>query len=315
MKCFQLKSQRGFTLLELMIAMSISVIMVGFIGITYTSNAKKYIHSREKSQAQMRARLSLDFISDEIREAGYALTWDTSPDALPFAINEAIPGATVDTGTESITLRYAMAPLTTASPTTTTLNSTSGTTLSVDPLPFAIPANGLVALYSPPTKVSVHRVTVARSIGDTTVTLVNPAPSTNPFNPGDLLVLVQENAFWVQSGNLMMRTGGANIPLASNMEDLQIALISKDETVRGDPSSPIGFKSTDFSAMNLTQIKDVRAIRISVTSRSKKQVTDMSPAFPASLEDHDRSNDPADQYLRGVEGTTIYLRNFGVLGS
>jgi len=305
------RNQRGFTLLELLIAMTLSVAMVGFIGITYTSNAKKYIHSREKSQAQMRARLSLDFISDELRETGYALTWDPSPDALPFGINEPIPGASLDPQTESVTLRYATAPLTAASPSATTLNGSiisTGNTVSVNPLPFAIPANGLVALYSPPTKVSVLRVNVAHSVGDTTVTFAS-TPSPNDFNSGDLLVLVQENAFWVEGGNLMMRTGGANIRLASNVEDLQLALINKDETVIGDVSS------TSFGGLTASQILDVRAIRVSITSRSKKPVVDMPPTVPPSLEDHDRSGETPDQYLRGVEGTTIYLRNFGVLGS
>jgi hypothetical protein len=34
---------------------------------------------------------------------------------------------------------------------------------------------------------------------------------------------------------------------------------------------------------------------------------------PPSLEDHNRNAQPADQVLRVVEQTTIYLRNFGAL--
>ena len=305
------KGQAGYTLLELMVAMGISVAVIGFIGITYTANVKRYVHSRQKSQTQAGARLSLDFISGELRDAGYVVAWDPTPDAPPFGINQPITGAIPDPQTETITIRYALAPLTAASPTAAALTGPptgiNGTTIPVAPLPFSIPANGLIVLYSPPATANVRRVASAAGIGATSVTLLTPPSSTSAFKAGDLLVLVQENAFWVEGGDLMMRTGGANLKLAPNIEDLQVALIDKDEKVTGDTGS------TAFAGMTTAQLMETRAVRLSLTSRSKIPVPDMAAAPPPSLEDHDRSGETADHFLRGVEETTVYLRNFGAL--
>ncbi|MFQ5543050.1 MAG: prepilin-type N-terminal cleavage/methylation domain-containing protein [Nitrospiria bacterium] len=297
-------SSPGFTLIELMLAMTISLAMVGLIGITYTNSTKKYIHNREKSQVQMRSRLSLDFISQELRNAGYLLTWEASTSTPPLGINQVIPGATVDPGTESITVRYAVSPL------NATLNGVPagtppGTMLPVNALPFSIPMNALVAIYSPPATTNMRRVAFSNSPGDTTVK-INQAVS-NTFGSGDFMTLVEENSFWIEGGNLMMRTGGSNQLLSSNVEDLQVVLIDKDENLIGETSS------ASFSTLTTANILDIRAVRVSLTSKGNGTLVDMQASRPPSLEDHDRSSEDVDQVFRDVESTTIYLRNFSVL--
>jgi len=300
MRCNPLCSSRGTTLIELLISTTISVAMVGFVGVIYQNASQHYVGNREKSQTQMRSRLSIDFLAQELRNAGYILSWDPNPVAPPLAINQPIPGAAVDANTESITIRYALAPLT-----ATLSGAPIGNLLTVNALPFSMPANSLIAIYSPPSTVNVRRVAAAVNVGDLTITLMT-APE-NTFNAGNFVTPVVENSFWVEGGNLMMRSGGNNQRLSGGVEDLQVALINKDQTVTGDVSSD------GFAGMTTTQILDTRAIRLSLTGRSKRILSDKKVLVPPSLEDHDRSGEPPDRLVRKVQQTTTYLRNMGVL--
>jgi prepilin-type N-terminal cleavage/methylation domain-containing protein len=303
-------SNRGATLIELMIALAIASTIVGLIGQTYVSTAKSYIYNREMFQTQMRSLLSIDYISQELRNAGYIVNWDATPDAPPLAINQAITGAVPDANTESITLRYAIGPLSGAGAQVATLNGAhnagAGTTLlTVLPLTFAIPAGTLVAIYSPPTTVNVRRTAANSSIGATTISLTNAY--TSNFSSGSIVAPVQEVSFWVQGGNLWMRTGGSNQQLAGNVDDLQVVLINSDQSLIGDVSS------AGFAGLTTTQLFNARSMRVSLTARSVHAVVDKSAVVPPSLEDHNRSADPADKLLRRVQQTTVYLRNFGAL--
>ena len=118
----------------------------------------------------------------------------------------------------------------------------------------------------------------------------------------------------------MTNSGGTNQRLATNVEDLQIALITKNQGIIGDgdntnnglddSGTALGDNPT---ALTANQILEVRAIRVSLTSRSNKQLVDQLAKVPPSLEDRDRSGEVADRRVRRIQQTTVFLRNFGAL--
>ena len=309
MKQQRLQSVAGFTLIEVLISLAIASLVILYLAETYAHTSKMFVHNKEKYETQTRALLASDYISQEIRNAGYIVGWDTAPDASPIAVNQAIAGAAVDANTESLTVRYAQGPLAGVGAPVATLVApwpAAGTfILTVQPLAFAIKNGDLIAIYSPPQTVNVRRVAAASNVGATTITLVNP--TSFAFTAGTVVATVQESSFWVQGGNLMMRTAGANQQIARNVEDLQVAFINKDQSIIGDVTS------ATFAGMNTAQLQNVRAVRLSLTARTSRPLVDVLFVVPPSLEDHNRNAQPADQVLRVVEQTTIYLRNFGAL--
>lgn len=316
MKHSFLFSSRGSSLIELMLAITISLIITGFIGLTYSSTAKRYVHNREMFRTQMRTRLGVDYISQELRNSGYIVNWDTDPDEPPLAINKAITGTVRDPNTESITLRYAVGPVTgpLSANVVTTLSAAANqnaTDMTVDTLNIdgnaangnEIAAGSLIAIYNPPTQVNVRRVT--STAPPDRITFNKGLSSTFPV--GSIVAVVRETSFWIEGGNLMMRTSGNNQIAATNVEDLQVALINNDQSVVGDVSS------ANFAGMTTTQMLNSRAVRLSLTSNSDRVIVDKVASAPPSLEDHDRSAEPGDRILRRVQQTTVYLRNFGAL--
>lgn len=312
MKQKRIYIDKGFTFIELVVAMAITLAVIGFIGLTYSSTVKRYIHNREAFHAQMKSGLAIDYIAQELRNAGFIINWDNNPDAPPIAIDYPIEGANPDPGTDTITIRYAQGPVTGSGANVAVLSGPHmagpGTNvLTVQPLTFSIPAGTLIVIYSPPGTANVRRVATTSNVNDTTITLVNDY--SNDFNNGDIVAIVQETSFWIENGNLMMKNNGSIQLLAQNVEDLQVVLMNKDNSLIGDTSS------ATFGTMTIDQILNVRAVRLSLTLRGNKPIIDLKPSIPPSLEDHDRSNEPADQFLRRVQRTTVYLRNLGVLDS
>jgi prepilin-type N-terminal cleavage/methylation domain-containing protein len=305
----RLQSSAGFTLIELMISLAIASLVVLYLAENYSHTSKMYVHNKEKYQAQTRALLTSDYISQEIRNAGYIVGWDATPDALPIEVNRPITGATVDPNTESLTVRYAQGPLTGVGAPVAALNGVhnGGTALTVLPLTFAVPSGTLLVIYSPPSTVNVRRVGPASSVGATTITLATAY--TSSFKTGDVVAIVQESSFWIEGGNLQMRTAGANQQIARDVEDLQVAFINKDQSVIGNVSS------ATFAGMTTAQLRDVRALRLSLTARTSRPLVDVLTVKPPSLEDHNRNGEQADQVLRVIEQTTVYLRNLGLLDS
>ena len=319
MKQRRFQSDFGFTLIEMMISMVIASFVVLYIGQTYSDTSQKYIHNREVFQTQTRAQVSSDYISNELRNAGYIMGWDAAPDAPPIAVNQAITGATVAPGTESLTVRYAQGPLTGVGAPVAVIDMPPGgaplgvAALIVKPLTFAITNGTLVAIYSPPATVNVRRVNATSNVGGTVITFATP--TTIAFPDKSMVAIIQESSFWIDqaSGSLWMRTASVlgqaptNQQLASNVEDLQVALINKNEVVTG------GAGSGTFAGMTTAQLLDVRAVRLSLTARSARPLVDTLSLVPPSLEDHNRSAEPADTSPRAVEQTTVFLRNFGAL--
>ena len=63
--------RRGFTLIELMIAMAIGLIVFASVAATFTSQTRAYTAQEQINQMEQNARGALDIMSREIKMAGY----------------------------------------------------------------------------------------------------------------------------------------------------------------------------------------------------------------------------------------------------
>ncbi len=64
-------AQSGFSLLELLIGVSLFLVVMGTIAMTLDSNRRSYVHGEAKIDLQQNARLALGTMATEIRMAGY----------------------------------------------------------------------------------------------------------------------------------------------------------------------------------------------------------------------------------------------------
>src|ERR1700680_4000349 len=103
-----LKTQRGFTLLEIMIAMSIGLFLLGALMTIVQTNKAVFINQSQLAQLQDSERMAMTLMADVIQGAGYFPdpTVNTAGGTLiasaPFANGQTITGAAGD----SVSVRY-----------------------------------------------------------------------------------------------------------------------------------------------------------------------------------------------------------------
>lgn len=104
------RATRGFSLIELMVAMSIGLILTLIIGQIFINSRAVFASTDNLSRLQENARYAFNLISREIRSAGYRSDGRPIPDAalyLPGWQFGAIQGTDGGAGgTDSITLRF-----------------------------------------------------------------------------------------------------------------------------------------------------------------------------------------------------------------
>ncbi len=83
------RSQRGMTLLELMIAMTIGLFLVGGVLVVYTASSQSYRLSEATSRLQESARFAFEMIASDVRSAGHMGCFKGTPNvvATGFSVN------------------------------------------------------------------------------------------------------------------------------------------------------------------------------------------------------------------------------------
>jgi type IV pilus assembly protein PilW len=103
-----LRTQRGFTLLEIMIAMSIGLFLTGALLTIVQTNKAVFVNQSQLAQLQDSERMAMTLMADVIQRAGYFPdpTVNTAGGTLiasaPFANGQTITGAAGD----SVSVRY-----------------------------------------------------------------------------------------------------------------------------------------------------------------------------------------------------------------
>lgn len=106
--------QNGFTLIEMMIAMAISLLVLSGVYEVFTSQQKAYSTQNRVAEMQQNARVAMDIMTREIKMAGYiAESWDENPGTVapvsdiadnPPNIGNGTPEDIDESGPNSITI-------------------------------------------------------------------------------------------------------------------------------------------------------------------------------------------------------------------
>lgn len=105
----QLRSARGMTLVEVAIAMALTLLVISGVGYAYLHQRSVMRHHEDLMLIQGGARLALEEIGRDIRQAGYigcnsALVRHADPRATEVAVTPAYTAATLPAGAENFTI-------------------------------------------------------------------------------------------------------------------------------------------------------------------------------------------------------------------
>ncbi|UCD71559.1 MAG: PilW family protein [Syntrophobacterales bacterium] len=95
------KRKTGFTIIELLVALSISSILIAAAYRTFTAQHKVYHVQNEVMEMQQGVRVAMDILARDIRMAGF---WSTVSLSNPILINPVEEG--IRSGTDSIAVQY-----------------------------------------------------------------------------------------------------------------------------------------------------------------------------------------------------------------
>ena len=295
-------SNRGFTLIELMVSLIISLIMIAVVGQMFIGNKDTYRANDTLSRLQENGRFAMEFIARDIRQADF---WGCAEVVPPANVNN-----TLDTtdpaydpqyhdlvnqegvqgtdggglnGSDSITVRGGAfdSMVLVAPPATTAAALLVNNTGSTAPGGASIQHNsggatspgnataGLQKIYNPPAQILVAR-TVTYTLG----TAANGEPA------------------------LMRSIDGAAVQeLVQGVEDMQVLY---GEDTNGDQTV-----DRYITAAQVTTWANVMSVQLNLLVRSEQEINEA----PISVNFNGGVVNPADRRSRRVFTGTISLRN------
>jgi prepilin-type N-terminal cleavage/methylation domain-containing protein len=306
--------ERGFTLLELLIAMAITIFVMA-AGYSFFNNTFNFslVHSR-KTEMQRETRTAIDILSREVRNAGFgildpfgdgnlaamgALSRSITPannvDPDPSGVVGQLDRITVWGGYEQVgTLTCAVPPC-------------------IDPVAaqgdvtvFMIPLAGTTPDISGKTvtidgfHTAVVTAVVAGPIAGV-YTLTLSAGLDRNYSSAASVVLLQQVAYQVDTTGaepFLSRSvnGGAGQLIASGIEDLQFAYVMQNGTIVDNPAGAA---------------TDIRAVRISMLARQRDPSATAEISTRPAVEDHAAAAS-ADRYHRRLITRVVEVRNHGL---
>jgi prepilin-type N-terminal cleavage/methylation domain-containing protein len=307
------RSERGFTLVELMISLVMFSFAIAGILSVAVSMAQGAREQRQAVGTQDAARAAMDFLADAIRSASPAVATGAIED---FASCKKTAFAVVNstTGPDQLDLVFASGGVVTAT-SAAFAAYTAGSITVVDASQIAV-GDGLIVTDG----TTGHLIVVSAITGSTlTYTPAACVPTTFPGTgyPANSLVIRGLRArFSVGTfdgmPNILLMDPDADgpataVPLAENIGDFQVAL-----GMDVDGNGSIGATEWQYSpAFVGPPIATIRAIRISVIAQTASQLMGRTAAFlrPAA-EDHPAAT-TADNYPRRLLTSTVEVRNLG----
>jgi len=224
--------EKGFTLVELLVAMAISGIVVAAVYTAFVTQQKSYTVQNQVAETQQNARVGLDLIAREVRMAGYGQpTWALPADTDGDGDNESVtdPVTVVDGGggTDRVTVIGCFDP---APPTLSEALISGATTLKVTSASVFDNINNKDNIFIG----GFENAKVTNKSGTTLTIDTDPNTSGNQgtvrsYNIGDEVSPVRAVTYYVEDDTLRRdeNTGAGGQPLAENIEGLQITYANK----------------------------------------------------------------------------------------
>jgi prepilin-type N-terminal cleavage/methylation domain-containing protein len=274
-----LKEEKGLTLIELLVALTITGLLVGGLYRTLTGQQKTYVIQEEVVDMQQNVRAAINRLMTEIRMAGFGnvsmvlpVTYTGGTFNNVLNLNTPTAGSltfvTAVGGTSTLTAEVGIGQNQIV---VSTLTDAGGNPLfnTVDRKYISI--GGLES----------HEITAIDNV-TRTITLNGPLTFYHTINTP--LFTVMALTYQVASVNgipTLMRNenmGGGAQPLSDNIENLQFTYLDADGNVTANPL-------------------DIRIITVSLTAKTEKQDPDL---------------EVGDGYRRRQIASNIHLRNMGI---
>jgi type IV pilus assembly protein PilW len=96
--------QKGFTLVEIMVALTLSMVLIGGVIQIYISGKESYRVQKELARLQENQRIAMEFIQNDIRRAGF--TPKNDPGVKPIPFDQRISVTDGGNASDSITITY-----------------------------------------------------------------------------------------------------------------------------------------------------------------------------------------------------------------
>jgi prepilin-type N-terminal cleavage/methylation domain-containing protein len=219
------KNERGFTLIELMIALAIAGILLVSIYNLYISQSTTYTVQEQVSDMQQNARVAMDIVSRHIRMAGFGQ-----------------PGWTTINGTSGITYKgISVADGGTGNPDTLTIvgcidppPGKLGSAAAASSTTITLQSSAEANKFNDPTKSDIfigelENAKVTGIAGAVLTIDTNPIQTgnqglVNAYSAGTNVYLVKRVTYTIGSTSLKRNenTGSGNEEIAVNVEDLQV---------------------------------------------------------------------------------------------
>jgi type IV pilus assembly protein PilW len=297
MKSPLLKKNTGFSLIELLVALCLSVILVSAAYGLFVSQNSVYINQNRTAEMQQNVRMAMNLLAGEFRMAGFGLSM-SGDFSRPGGTTYAISPTNSTSGPDSVTIRYGMTPTpnTTVTLTSAMANSNTGIPLIVSSTTGFVVNDYII--ISDGQNAARLQITGINS-GTATLQYTSVAPNIFPtggFAAGSCVYKLREVTYRVFNKVLQIQTDGVSWQDAVNtIEDLQLAYQGT--------TTPTGTWLDNPSPVNQTTITNVQINLIAVPSDIDSNFSGQRPA----LRDHPAGS--SDHYRRRLLTSTIMIRN------
>jgi prepilin-type N-terminal cleavage/methylation domain-containing protein len=308
----------GFSLVELMVAMALSLAVVGGSVMIFASHRRGFDRQQEVVNEQQIGRFALSTVADDIRQTGL-WTRVSNPATVIGSTNNSAGDPDAIDGTDTLTLRYVSAmgtvtAITAAPPTITVVDRTPGSpgidldgdgAADLDAGDFDNGGTVRLAVSEGPYGEVVEEVDAIGLAGDV-VDLRGPGLGNSYDTP--MVGVVQEVEYTVDAP-----AGSPDMPslyrerVRFDVDRNRISARQQLANFIDDFQVEFGSGIPDESDLASVGAADVRAIRVALVTRSEGEVLPVDAAFPVT---QDSTRGLAnDRHLRRVYEQTVALRN------
>ena len=315
------KGEKGFTLSELLVAMTLGLIMLAGVYSFYATSMPVYVLQDQLLETQQNLRIGLELLVEDIQRAGgagipaavavSATNSSTSPDSFRLLI----PDSTICPPPQPQVI-----PIVTYNGSAANMFLSSGSACAAmdGKIGIVVTADGLNHRT-----IQITQVTIAND-------KVNFSPGLSPMNsPGGLgadytggtLVLLRQVDYAIDLADPAkpiltrdLNDGAGAQPLANYIEDMQIG-VGYDRNSDGLLTEAGGAIDDDEWVFNVAGESNageaptnLREARLVLVGRTKLADAKFQGARPAIL---DRTQGGADGYRRRIRETKIQIRNLG----
>lgn len=315
------ESERGFTLVELMMALVIfSVAVAGILSVA-VSLTQGFREQRQAIQAQDAVRAPLDMIADAVRQVSPGVQNPNQVYDTNSCKTGAISVSNSTTGSDTLDIIYASGGVVAA--TSADMTATSVTLTAAGN--FAAGDYVLITDFSTGHVFKLNASTTTTTLAWNTLTTCTPTAQPVPaYTAGALVVRVQHALFYAapdsSNGNmptLWMDPDGNSAtvdaePLAEGIEDLQVAVgIDADNnlTITDAASNTDEWRFNAAGDVAPTTSDTIRAVRLTLIARTtREQLGDQNSYTLPTAEDRTTAS-ANDRYRRRVLKQIVDIRN------